>query len=328
MRAVSATAFGDPSVLSVGELPDPTPGPGEVTIDVTHSAVGMVDLFFRQGAFSETPGMPQPPFVPGLEVTGTVRELGPGVTDFHVGERVVAMSQTGTGGYASVYVANASFVVSIDGFAIDPAIAVAMIPNAAMAHVALTEVAHLNEGGNVLVHGALGGLASAFPGIAKRLGASRIVGTVRPGKLRAAEQTKLPYDQIVDSTQLLDVLSGEKFDVVIDPVGGDIRSQSLALMGPGGRLIAAGNAAGDWEHSVVDSQLWLGSVTIAGFSAGAFLPTHPHVVRPALEAARAAVAAGLGETVVETLPFEQAALAHTRMESRELAGRVVLTSRS
>ena len=328
MRAVSATAFGDPSVLSVGELPDPTPGPGEVTIDVTHSAVGMVDLFFRQGAFSQTPGMPQPPFVPGLEVTGTVRELGQGVTDFHVGEQVVAMSQTGTGGYASVYVANASFVVSIDGFAIDPAIAVAMIPNAAMAHVALTEVAHLKEGDNVLVHGALGGLASAFPGIAKRLGASRIVGTVRPGKLRAAEQTKLPYDQIVDSTQLLDVLSGEKFDVVIDPVGGEIRSQSLSLMGPGGRLIAAGNAAGDWEHSVVDSQLWLGSVTIAGFSAGAFLPTHPHVVRPALEAARAAVAAGLGETVVESLPFEQAALAHTRMESRELAGRVVLTSRS
>lgn len=53
MRAVSANAFGDPSVLSVGELPDPAPGPGEVTIDVTHAAVGMVDLFFRQGLLEE-----------------------------------------------------------------------------------------------------------------------------------------------------------------------------------------------------------------------------------------------------------------------------------
>ncbi|AQA01373.1 NADPH quinone reductase [Mycobacterium sp. MS1601] len=328
MRAVSATTFGDPSVLSVGELPDPSPGSGEVTIDVTHSAVGMVDLFFRQGAFSDSPGMPQPPFVPGLEVTGTIRELGPGVTDFRVGEQVVAMSQTGTGGYASVYVANASFVVSIDGFAIDPAIAVSMIPNAAMAYAALTEVAHLKEGESVLVHGALGGLASAFPGVAKRLGASRVVGTVRPGKLRAANQTKLPYDQIVDSTQLIDVLGGQKFDVVIDPVGGEIRSQSLALMGPGGRLIAAGNASGDWEHSIADSQLWMGSVTIAGFSAGAFLPAHPHVVRPALEAARAAVAAGLGDANIEALTFDEAVLAHTRMESRDLAGRFVLTATS
>lgn len=326
MRAVYATAFGHPSVLTVGERPDPTPGPGEVTIDVTHSAVGMVDLLFRQGAFADSPGMPQPPFVPGLEVSGTIRQLGEDVTDFRVGEQVVAMSQTGTGGYASVYVANAAFVISIDGFGIDPAIAVSMIPNAAMAHAALTEVAHLKAGESVLVHGALGGLASAFPGVAKRLGASRVVGTVRPGKLDAATSTKLPYDQIVDSTQFLDVLSGEKFDVVVDPVGGDIRSQSLALMGPGGRLIAAGNASGDWGHTVVDSQLWLGSVTIAGFSAGALLPAHPHVVRPALEAARAAVAAGLGETVVEALPFEQAAVAHQRMESRELTGRFVLTS--
>ena len=328
MRAVQATAFGDPAVLAVVELPDPIPGPGEITIDVTHSAVGLIDLHLRQGVYADAPGMPQPPFVPGLEVTGTVRELGPGVADFRVGEHVVAMSLTGTGGYASVYVANAAFVVSIDGFAIDPGIAVAMIPNAAMAYAALTEVAHLKEGESVLVHGALGGLASAFPGVAQRLGASRIVGTVRPNKLQAASFTKLPYDQIVDSTQLLDVLGAEKFDVVIDPVGGQLRSQSLALMKPGGRLIAAGNASGDWQHSIVDSQLWMASITIAGFNAGTFLPTHPHLVRPALMAARAAVAAGLGETSVEVLPYEEAVLAHTRMESRELDGRIVLASRS
>jgi NADPH2:quinone reductase len=328
MQAVQATAFGEPSVLSVAELPDPVAGPGQVAIDVTHSAVGLIDLFFRQGVYKDSPGMPQPPFVPGLEVTGTIRELGEGVTNFRVGEQVVAMSQTGTGGYASVYVANALHVVSIEGSGIDPAIAVSMIPNAAMAHVALTVVAHFQAGGSVLVHGALGGLASAFPGIAKQLGAARVVGTVLPGKLDAAKGTKLPYDRIVDSTRLMDELGDEKFDVVIDPVGGQLRTQSLALMGPGGRLIAAGNASGDWSHTIDDNQLWLGSVSITGFNAGAFLPAHPQVVRPALEAARAAVAAGLGDTVVDVLPFAQASLAHERMERRTLAGRIVLTSAS
>jgi NADPH2:quinone reductase len=328
MQAVQATAFGEPSVLSVAELPDPVAGPGQVAIDVTHSAVGLIDLFFRQGVYKDSPDMPQPPFVPGLEVTGTIRELGEDVTNFRVGEQVVAMSQTGTGGYASVYVANASHVVAIEGSGIDPAIAVSMIPNAAMAHVALTAVAHFQAGESVLVHGALGGLASAFPGIAKQLGAARVVGTVLPGKLDAAKDTKLPYDRIVDSTRLLDELGDEKFDVVIDPVGGEIRTQSLALMGPGGRLIAAGNASGDWSRTIDDNQLWLGSISIIGYNAGAFLPTHPQVVRPALEAARAAVAAGLGVTVVDVLLFAQAALAHERIERRALAGRIVLTPAS
>ncbi|MET7409787.1 quinone oxidoreductase family protein [Streptomyces parvulus] len=325
MHAIQATAFGDPTVFALTELPDPTPGPGQISIDVTHAAVGLIDLFFRQGLYKDTPGMPQPPFTPGLEVTGTVRELGAGVTGFRTGEQVVAMANGGVGGYASVFVATAATTVSIDGSGIDPALAVSMVPNAAMAHAALTAVAHLREGERVLVHGALGGLASAFPGIAKQLGAARIVGTVLPGKLDAARNSRLPYDRVVDSTRLTEELGEEKFDVVIDPVGGQIRTQSLAFMPPGGRLIAAGNASGDWGHAVNDSQLWLGSVTIAGFNAGAFLPTHPGLVQPALHAARTAIAAGLGQTAVETLPLSEAAHAHQRMQDRDVAGRLTLS---
>jgi NADPH2:quinone reductase len=325
MQAVQATAFGTPTVLQVVDLPDPTPGPGQITIDVTHSAVGLIDIFFRQGLFEDVPGMPQSPFVPGLEVAGTVRALGDGVTEFAIGEQVVSMSGSGTGGYASVYVAPAATVISIEDYGIDPALAVSVIPNAAMAYAALTEVAHLTEGESVLIHGALGGFSAAFPGMAKQLGASRVVGTVRANKFEAARKTRLPYDKIVDSAELDSVFGDEKFDVVIDPVGGDVRSASLALMSPGGRLIAVGNASGDWQHTIVDSQLWLGSISIVGFSAGAYLPSHPHIIRPALEAARKAVAAGLGDTVVDVLSFADAATAHERMESHALDGRLVLT---
>jgi NADPH2:quinone reductase len=324
MRAVQATAFGDPSVFALVDLPDPTPGPGQMAIDVTHAAVGLIDVFFRQGLYKDRPGMPQPPFVPGLEVAGTVRELGEGVTGFRVGEKVVSMAGAGTGGYASVFIAQASRVVSTEGYDIDPALAVSVVPNAAMAYIALTRVAHFVEGESVLVHGALGGFAGAFPGIAKQLGASRVVGSVRSGKLSAASRTKLPYDRIVDSAELLDAVGGEKFDVIVDPVGGELRTQSLDLLVPGGRLLAVGNASGDWTHQIDSNRLWRGNIAVSGFNAGAYLPAHPQLVRPALEAALTAVAAGLGDTEIEVLPFASAALAHERMESRALDGRIVL----
>ncbi|MBP2702532.1 hypothetical protein JOL79_01795 [Microbispora sp. RL4-1S] len=111
-------------------------------------------------------GLPRPPYVPGLEVAGTVRALGGGVTDLRVGEPVVTLSGTGAeGGYASIAVADAALTASLDGIDMDPALAVAAVPNAATAYLALTEVAHLKPGERVLVHGALGGLVSAFPGV-------------------------------------------------------------------------------------------------------------------------------------------------------------------
>src|SRR5690348_14940321 len=110
MKAVQATRFGEPSVLEVVELPDPVPGPGEIAIDVTHAAVGLVDLFFREGRFKDQPAMPQPPFVPGLEVAGTVRALGDAVSGFEIGEPVVSMSNGGVGGYASIFIARAALV--------------------------------------------------------------------------------------------------------------------------------------------------------------------------------------------------------------------------
>src|ERR1700759_2177220 len=153
MRAVQVTEFGGPRVLVATELPDPTPGPGQVAIDVTHASVGLIDVYIRQGLYREREGLPQPPYVPGLEVAGTVRALGDGVTGFSVGEKVVALSGNGTGGYASVRVVAQARVVLTQGYDLDPALAVAVVPNALMAHVALTSTIRLLPGESVLVHG-------------------------------------------------------------------------------------------------------------------------------------------------------------------------------
>jgi NADPH2:quinone reductase len=221
MRAAVVTRFGGPEVLELAELPDPVPGPGQVAIDITYAAVGLVDIYIRQGLYKDRPGLPQPPYVPGVEVAGTIRALGDGVEGFGIAEPVVTLSGTGAeGGYASVTVADAAMTVSLDGTGIGPAAAAAAVPNAATAYAALTEVAHLKPGERVLVNGAMGGLASAFPGVARTLGAASVTGTARRSSLAAVGASALPYDEVIASEDLLTAHGGQRFDVVIDPVGG------------------------------------------------------------------------------------------------------------
>jgi NADPH:quinone reductase len=325
MRAAVVTRFGGPEVFALEERPDPVPGPGQVTIDVAYAAVGLIDLYIRRGLYKDRPGLPQPPYVPGLEVAGTIRALGEGVTAFAVGEPVVTLSGTGAeGGYASVEVAPAAMTVSLEGMGVGLAAAVAGVPNAATAYAALTHVAHLKAGERVLVHGALGGLASAFPGVARTLGAAEVTGTARRSSLAAARASALPYDEVVASEDLLTELGGQRFDVVIDPVGGRVRTESLKVMAPLGRMLLVGNASGDWEHTVATNDLWFGSLALAGFNAGYYFPAHPEQAGPAARGAIEAISQGLVDIGTEVFPLAEAAAAHRRAEAGSLAGRILL----
>ncbi|AWS43988.1 zinc-binding dehydrogenase [Streptosporangium sp. 'caverna'] len=326
MHAAVVTRFGDPGVFELTELPDPVPGPGQVAIDVSHAAVGLVDVYIRQGLYRDRQGLTQPPYVPGLEVAGTIRALGEGVEGLRVGEPVVTLSGTGAeGGYASVSVVDAAMTTSLEGTGVDPALAVAAVPNAATAYLALTGVAHLQPGEWVLVHGALGGLASAFPGVARVLGAAGVVGTVRRAALAEAKASALPYDEVVAGEDLAESVGGRRFDVVVDPVGGRLRTDTLRVMAPMGRMLLVGNASGDWQHTVQTNELWGGNVAMLGFAVGFYLPTHPEQARPAAQAALKAVGQGLVDIRVQTLPLAEAAEAHRRIESGAVGGRILLT---
>jgi NADPH2:quinone reductase len=326
MHAAVVTRFGEPGVFELTELPDPVPGPGQLAIDVTHAAVGLVDVYIRQGLYKDRAGLPQPPYVPGLEVAGTVRALGDGVEDFRVGEPVVTLSGTGAeGGYASIAVVDAAMTARLDGSGVDPAVAVAAVPNAATAYLALTEVARFKPGERLLVHGALGGLASAFPGVARTLGASGVVGTVRRSSLAGGRASALPYDEIVTSEDLLDAVGDQRFDVVIDPVGGQVRTDSLRVMAPMGRMLVVGNASGDWQHTMPTNTLWGENLAVLGFAVGSYLPAHPEQARPAARAALRAIGKGLIDIRTRTLPLAEAAEAHRRMEKGAVGGRILLS---
>jgi NADPH2:quinone reductase len=326
MHAAVVTRFGEPGVFELTELPDPVPGLGQVAIDVSHAAVGLVDVYIRQGLYRDRQGLPQPPYVPGLEVAGTIRALGEGVEGFRIGEPVVTLSGTGAeGSYASVSVVDAAMTASLEGTGVDPALAAAAVPNAATAYLALTGVAHLQPGERVLVHGALGGLASAFPGVARILGAAGVVGTVRRASLAAAQASALPYDDVVASEDLADAVGDQRFDVVIDPVGGQLRTETLQVMAPRGRMLLMGNASGDWQHTVQTNALWVGNLAMLGFSVGFYLPAHPEQARPAAQVALKAVSQGLVGIRTQTLSLAEAAEAHRRIESGTVGGRILLT---
>jgi NADPH2:quinone reductase len=126
------------------------------------------------------------------------------------------------------------------------------------AYAALTEVAHL-------VHGALGGLASAFLGAARTLGVASVAGTTRSSSLAAARASALPYEEVIASENLLAAPGGQRFDVVIDPVGGQVRTDSPKVMAPLGRMLLVGNASREWQRTAPINSLWLGSLAIAGF---------------------------------------------------------------
>ncbi|TKK89579.1 zinc-binding dehydrogenase [Herbidospora galbida] len=320
MKAVRVTRYGAPDVLEMTEVPVPVPGDGEVAIDVTHAAVGLIDVLIRRGDFAGNDLPMQPPYTPGIEVAGTVRAVGAGVTALRPGDRVATLSIATGGGYAEVMIAPAAVTFRLpDG--VDPAQAVAALPNATTAVLALTRAVTLPPDARVLVIGATGALASVFPAVAKRLGAREVVGTVRSAA-RIAEAERLGFDRAA----LLDSLDGEEFDVVVDPVGGESRGRALGLLADMGRLVAVGSADRS-GHTVDTNELWFGNRGIVGFAVGIFLLKTPALAAPAAAEALAAIADGSIKLDVETHPLDGATDAHARLEAGGVSGRLVLTAR-
>jgi NADPH2:quinone reductase len=314
MRTVTITRFGAPDVLDLIDVPVPDPGPGEVSIDVTAASVTLADVLMRRGVFGGTP-----PLVPGLEVAGTVRAVGDGVTALSPGRPVVTLSRPTAGGYADVSLSPAHIVLPIDD--LDPARAVVAVPNVATGLLTLTAVAPLPEGGRVLVHGASGALGSVVAQVARTLGAARVDGTVRrPDQLDPA--TRVMFDHIF-TPEGLTAHPGEHYHVILDPVGGSLRTASLGLLTPLGRLVALGNASGE-DNAVDTTMLWLGNAAVAGLNAGFLFGSDPVLAQTHGRRAVELVRTTAIDVPFDRLPLGQARAAQERLEGAGVARRQVL----
>ena len=271
----------DASATRIAEVPLPDPGPGQIAVDVACAGVNFIDVMARRG----DPGYaPEWPFVPGLEIAGTVRALGSGVEQPACGARVAAF--VGRGGLAEVALAPAALVAEVpDG--VDLARAAAAGGALTTAALLLEHVARVRAGEVVLVHSAGGGVGQALAQLAPLSGATRIVGTVgRPERVESARAAG--YDAVLVrdhglAQALREETGGRGADVILVPQGTDLLELDLELAAPGERIVLFGNATGGTLGPLPPAgALFASNAMIGGFSLSRMSSQLPERVAGAL----------------------------------------------
>jgi putative PIG3 family NAD(P)H quinone oxidoreductase len=244
MKAVLLGGFGGLDVLKVGEAERPRPGAGQVLVKVVATSINRPDLVQRQGKYPPPPGDSE---ILGLEVAGTIEELGPEVTGWSVGDRV--MSLVGGGGYAEYAVAYAGHLMRIPtSMTFEEAACVCESYITAFLNLFL--LGGLKDGDTAVIHGGGGGVNTAGIQLCKALvPRTRIVVTAHPSKIERVR--KLGADLVVDYTTTPDFsdavkeLTGKKgADVVLDHVGAKYLQPNMNALGYGGRLVVIGVTSG------------------------------------------------------------------------------------
>jgi NADPH2:quinone reductase len=324
MRAMVIPILGGPEVLTLREMPEPHPGPQQVSIRVVYTSVNYIDILARQRGYR----IEQFPFVPGLEIAGYIHELGGSVEGLNVGQAVAAFVQSG--GYAERALAEADLTIPLENphGQLDLATAAAFPMVATTAYDTLVNVARLRTGETVLIHAAAGGVGSVAGQLARALGAGRVLGTVGSAQKIASAQSS-GYDQVflregfVESVR--SVTEGRGVDIVLDAAGEPTRSQSLSLLAPFGRMVHFGNASGNPEVPIAPVTLLSGNKGVLGYSLSNLRQDDPrHLVATARRAIDLLMTGQIHIPIAETLPLEHAALAHQRMESNATAGKLLL----
>ena len=279
MRAWQVHQFGDlRDALTLAEVPDPEPGPGQIFVRVLAAPANFPDVLMCQGTYQVKPPLP---FTPGVELCGEVVALGPGATGFSGGERVVGVAAMPAGSFAEVAIMDASGAVSAPE-SLDDAEASAFYISYQTGWFALNRRAHLAPGETLLVHAAAGGVGSAAVQLGKAAGA-RVIGVVG-GEEKAEAARALGADVVVDRhTQdfvsvVKDVTGGRGADVVYDPVGGDAYDRSTRCVAFEGRILVIGFASGRVPAPALNHAL-VKNYSIVGLHWGLYASKEPQAIR-------------------------------------------------
>ena len=240
MKAIRVHAVGGPEVMRLEDIPDPTPGAGEVIVRTEAIGVNVLEVFQRNG---EVPM--QPPFTPGTEAAGTVVAVGAAVSGLRVGDRVT--SQAFRGSYAEFAAAPAERVVRLPD-AVDAKAGAAVLARGITAHYLATTTYPIKRGERCLVTAAAGGVGLFLCQIAKRRGAWVIGSTSTNDKAQlvresgADEVIVYPGKDVVAEVKRL--TGGEGVHVVYDSVGKDTFDESLDCLRMRGMMVLCGSASG------------------------------------------------------------------------------------
>jgi NADPH2:quinone reductase len=305
MRAVVLEQTGPPDALVVQEVPEPSAGPDQDLVEVRATGINYLEVLVRLGRYPQPPSLP---WVPGIEVAGTTGR----------GRRVLGLVRQSGGGYAERVPVDREWLFDLpddasfeEGAAFLMAFLTAWLP--------LTRQASVHSGTRVLVHAAAGGVGSAAVQVARALGADVIATAGTDEKLELPRS--LGAEEAVTYERLGEI---DPVDVVLDPVGGTIFSESIMLLRPLGVAIGVGFAGGPWEP--LDPALLVGrNVGVQGFYLGRLMQRRPDVVRQAAGDLLRLWSAGVVRPIVgASYPLVSVAEAHRLIEERRSTGKVVL----
>ncbi len=323
MRAIEIRNPGGPEELVVTDLSTPLPGAGEVLIKVTAAGVNRPDVMQREGKYPPPPGASD---ILGLEVAGIITELGEGVTEWRLGDRVCAL--VAGGGYAEFCVASASTCLPVPT-------GVSMMEAAAMPETFFTvwanvfERGQLVKGERLLVHGGASGIGTTAIQMAAAFGATVFATAGSAEKCAACERLgatrAINYheEDFVDVIKALTDNAG--VNVVLDMVGGSYTPRNLNLLAKEGRLVQIAILGGP-KTEINWIPVMLRRLTLTGST----LRSRPIAVKAAIAKALQAkvwplVDSGKIRPVIHaTFPLEEAAEAHRVMEEGHHIGKLVL----
>jgi NADPH2:quinone reductase len=321
MRAVRCHELIGPSGLRVDDIADPTPGAGEVLIEVRAAGVNFPDILVTQGKYQFKP---TPPFIPGGEVAGLVQAVGTGVTGVALGDRVAAFMLHGA--FAERVVVAEQAVYPLPAAVPFEVGATSVLTYGTTMH-ALVDRAALAAGETLLVLGAAGGVGIAAVEIGKLLGARVIAAASSEDKLAfcRAHGADLGIDYSKESLkERAKALAPAGVDVIYDPVGGVHTEAALRAIGWGGRHLVVGFASGTIP-SIPANLMLLKSCQLVGVFWGAFAAREPERNRAHLARVFAWIAEGqLRPHVDGAFPFADAGSALERLARREVQGKLAL----
>lgn len=319
-HAIRIHKTGGPEVLTWEEVAVGTPGPGEVRLRQTAVGLNFIDTYNRSGIY------PQPmPVVLGNEGVGVIEELGPGVTDLKIGDRV-AYGNAPIGAYAEARLIPAGRLVTVpDGVSDEQAAAIML--KGLTAWYLLRQTYRVKPGETILFHAAAGGVGSIACQWARHLGVT-VIGTCSTSKMALA--TAHGATHVIDYTKedfvkrVAEITEGKKLPVVYDSVGKDTFLKSLDCLAPLGLMVSFGQSSGLVEPFSINILTGKGSLYVTRPTLAHYVPT-TEKLRAATKEMFDLVATGvLKIDIGQTYPLKDAAQAHRDLEGRKTTGSTVL----